>query len=78
MSGSSKITPTQLRANIYEYLDQVLESGEPLEIVRKGRVLRISLEEPLRPLSRLEPHPDYLEGDPEDLVHLDWSDTWAP
>jgi ribosomal-protein-alanine N-acetyltransferase len=27
---------------------------------------------------RLTPHPGTIVGDPEDLVHLDWSDEWRP
>jgi PHD/YefM family antitoxin component YafN of YafNO toxin-antitoxin module len=37
-----KISPTALRKNLYQLLDQVLESGEPIYIKRKGRELMIS------------------------------------
>lgn len=37
-----KISPTALRKNLYQLLDQVLESGEPIIIERKGRELVIS------------------------------------
>lgn len=36
------ITPTALRKNLYQLLDHVLESGEPILIKRKGRELVIS------------------------------------
>jgi len=29
-------------------------------------------------LDLLKAHPDYIAGDPEDLVHLDWSGAWPP
>lgn len=65
-----------LRANLYRLLDRVLETGVPLEIERKGAFLRIAtLEGPGR-LARLRPHPEYLPGDPEDIVHIDWSGEW--
>ena len=35
------ISASQLRQNIYRLLDEVLESGEPIEIERNGRRLRI-------------------------------------
>ena len=35
------ITPTELRSNIYKILDEILNSGVPLEINKGGRRLRI-------------------------------------
>ena len=35
------VTASQLRQNLYQLLDQVLESGVPLEVERNGRRLRI-------------------------------------
>lgn len=67
------ITATKLRANIYRILDQILETGQPVEIERRGRRLKIVPAPPHRKLANLEPHPDFIAGDPEDLVHLDWS-----
>lgn len=65
-----------LRANLYRLLDRVLETGEPLEIERHGARLRIApLERPGR-LERLRPHPGFLPGDPDEIVHLDWSAEW--
>jgi hypothetical protein len=75
-----RITASKLRENVYKILDQVLESGTPVEIERRGRRLRIVPADhaPGRKLDRLEPHPDAIVGDPEDLVHLDWSSEWKP
>lgn len=36
---------TKLRADLYAVLDQVLETGQPVTIVRKGRRLKISVDE---------------------------------
>ena len=65
-----------LRANLYRLLDRVLETGEPLEIERNGARLRIAPLDQAGRLDRLRPHPDFLVGDPEEIVHLDWSDEW--
>lgn len=75
-----KITASKLRENIYKVLDSVLETGAPVEIERRGRKLRIvPVDDPPRSkLNRLQPHPDAIVGDPEDLVHLDWSPEWKP
>lgn len=37
-----KISPTALRNNLYQLLDHVLDSGEPIVIQRKGREIIIS------------------------------------
>lgn len=71
------ITATQLRRNIYRVLDEVIETGVPLEIERKGTILQIVPEEPRKKLDRLKPRA-YLRSDPEELVHLDWSREWRP
>jgi antitoxin (DNA-binding transcriptional repressor) of toxin-antitoxin stability system len=75
-----KVTASKLRENIYKLLDQVLETGAPVEIERRGRRLRIvAADEPPRDkLSRLSRHSDTIVGDPQDLVHLDWSGEWKP
>jgi len=72
------MTPSRLRANLYRILDQILETGAPVEILRKGRRLRIVPPEQGGKLDLLKPHPGFIKGDPEDLVHMDWSDLWRP
>ncbi|MGH3927591.1 MAG: hypothetical protein ACRDTT_32815 [Pseudonocardiaceae bacterium] len=72
------VTASELRTNIYRLLDEVLETGVPLEIERKGRTLRIIADEPASKLARLVPHPGYIVGDPDDLVNTDWSGHWDP
>ena len=71
------LTASKLRENIYEILDQILETGVPVEIERDGKILRIIPVEPPSKLSNLSPR-EYLRGDPEDLVHVDWTDEWQP
>lgn len=72
-----KISATKLRENVYKILDEVLETGEPLEVSRKGRTLIIVPKPPPSKLSRLHPRPT-VKGDAEDLVHIDWSGEWKP
>ena len=71
------LSPSRLRQNLYRILDRVLETGEPVEIWRKGKRLRIVREESGR-FEALRPHPDYLRTDAEELVHMDWSEEWRP
>jgi hypothetical protein len=70
------ITASQLRQDVYRLLDHVLSTGEPLEIERKGRLLRLVPDEPVGRLSRIHVHPDAIVGDPEELVSSDWSSEW--
>lgn len=69
-------TASALRNNIYKLLDQVAEGGAPLLINRKGRVLKIALEEKPDRLAQLPRH-DCIKGDADDLVHQDWSSEWS-
>jgi antitoxin (DNA-binding transcriptional repressor) of toxin-antitoxin stability system len=66
-----KVSATQLRQNLYNLLDQVISTGIPLEIERKGKVLKIIPQNKKSKLDNLEPH-DVINGSPEDIVHVDW------
>jgi len=72
------INPTQLRADLYNILDQILETQQPVEIIRHGKLLEISVKHTLEQskLAHLIPHPGTILGDPEALVHCDWSHEW--
>ena len=71
------LTASKLRQDVYRILDQVIKTGVPVEIVRRGVMLRIiAVERPSR-LAGREEHP-YLLVDSEELVHNDWSDEWKP
>ncbi len=74
------LTASKLRENIYRILDQVAETGIPVEIVRGRRRLKIVPVETSAPdkIARLKARPKVLIGDPEQLVHLDWSKEWKP
>jgi|GEM_PF-1417824 len=68
------LSSTKLRENVYALLDEVLKTGNPLEIERKGHTFLIIPQAPVSKLDRLIPRPT-IKGDPEDLAHLDWSDA---
>jgi prevent-host-death family protein len=72
------MTASKLRANVYKVLDEVLETGAPIEVERKGKRLRIVPVEPRSKLDRLVKRPDFFKVDPESIVHLDWSSEWRP
>lgn len=70
------VSASQLRQDVYRLLDEVLRTGKPLEIERKGRILRLVPDEPRSRLDRIRAHPEVIVGDPEDLVSIDWSAEW--
>jgi hypothetical protein len=73
-----QIKASNLRKDIYRLLDSVIESGEPLEIERNGSFLKVIPEfRKGSKLRRLVKH-TCIVGDPEELVHLDWADSWSP
>jgi hypothetical protein len=73
------ISISKLRSDIYKLLDQVLETGTPLEVERKGKILKIVPgSTSTKKLSRLPRRKGALVGDPEDIVHMDWSNEWKP
>jgi prevent-host-death family protein len=66
------VTPTELRANLYKLLEEVLKTGVPLEIKKGDRKLRIVPVEKVDKLQNLVPRPEVIRGDPEDLVTISW------
>jgi hypothetical protein len=71
-----KVTASKLRENIYNILDQALETGVPVEVERKGRILKIVPETKPSKLAKLKKR-DCIVGDPESIVHMDWLNEWS-
>ena len=71
------LTASKLRENVYRVLDDVIETGEPVEIERNGHRLLIVAEQPRSRLDRLVRRPDIVVGDSADFVHFDWSSEWT-
>lgn len=71
------ITASKLRENVYKILDEAIETGKPVEVIRKGVVLRIVLDQPLGRLARLKKRPGDFVGDPDDIIGMDWSKEWS-
>lgn len=67
------LTASKLRENIYNILDEVLETGVPVEIERNGRKLRIVAEEPPSKLDRLVSRPDFFTADPDETARIGWT-----
>ena len=70
------LTASKLRENIYQILDEAVETGVPVEVVRKGVVLRIIPESRTSKLSRLKKRTAFV-GDPNDIFKIDWRSEWT-
>jgi len=71
------ISLTALRNNLFKIVDQIIRTGNPVFLERKGQRLKIVLEEKKSKLDNLKPH-DCITGDPDDLVQLkvgEWHET---
>lgn len=64
------VTLSDLRANIFRLVDQVIETGVPLEILRNDTRLAISLIEPSRKLEHL-PLRNLFACDPDELIQTE-------
>jgi prevent-host-death family protein len=70
------ISITKLRADLYKIVDQVIETGLPIEIERHGQKVQIIAVDKKSKLANLKSHPGTIIGNPEDYVHIDWSSEW--
>jgi len=66
------ITVTELRGNIYKLLDEVLNTGIPLEINKGGKRLKIIPAGKSNKLQNLVSRPNVIRGNPDDLVDISW------
>lgn len=73
----TRISLTKMRSDLYKIMDRVLETGVPVEIERRGRKIRIIPVAPKSKLDNLVKRPGTIIGDPEEIVHMDWSDEWS-
>ena len=82
--GRVAVSASRLRQDIYRLLDDVIATGDPLVVERRGHRLSIILDEevehvPMKgKLANLRPHPGFITGDPSDLDEITWADAWQP
>ena len=66
------ITVTELRGNIYNLLDEVLKTGIPIQINKKGGKLKIMPVGEINKLENLVSRPGVIKGNPDDLAGISW------
>lgn len=74
----TRLTATRLRAELFSTLDQVVATGEPVEIQRPSGSVRIVRAASTQRLAGLKPHPGVINGNADDLVSLSWEQAWKP
>lgn len=70
------LTATELRKDIYNVLDKVIETGVPADIERHGKHLKIIVIEKPSKFDQYEGIKDLIIGNSDELENLDWSNEW--
>ena len=60
---------TALRNNLFKIVDEVIKTGNPVELERKGHRLRLVMEAKKSKLDNLKKH-DCIVGNPDELIDL--------
>lgn len=72
-----RVTASKLRENVYRILDEAIATGNPVEVVRKGSILKIIPEKRPSKLDRIKKRKDVFVGDTDDIIGMDWSKYWT-
>jgi hypothetical protein len=70
------ISASKLRENVYRILDEAIETGKPVEVLRKGAILTIVPPKRKSKLDGLKKRTGF-SGDLDDIVSIDWSKEWT-
>jgi antitoxin (DNA-binding transcriptional repressor) of toxin-antitoxin stability system len=76
MEGEMRVTATKLRENVYQILDEAIKTGVPVEVIRKGKILKIVPDKPVSKLDRLKKRKVFV-GNSDDIIGMDWSKEWT-
>jgi len=71
-----RVTATKLRENVYQILDEAIKTGVPVEVIRKGKILKIVPDKPVSKLDRLKKRKVFV-GNSDDIIGMDWSKEWT-
>ncbi len=71
------ISLTALRNNIFKIVDEVIKTGNPVELERKGHRLKIVMEAKKSKLENLKSH-DCIVGNPDELIDLKVAEWYEP
>jgi hypothetical protein len=69
------ITPSKLRKNLFNILDELIQTGKPIEIKRKNKILKITVEPPKSKLDNLKRR-NILNCEPDEIIINNWEKEW--
>jgi hypothetical protein len=75
LNTCNMITPSKLRENLYNLLDQVIQTGKPIEVKRKNKILKIIVEPSKSKLDNLKKR-DILNCKPDEIINNNWEKEW--
>jgi len=72
------INTTQFRKDVYNILDEVIKTGRPVEITRKGQILKILCDQNPARLQKLKgkKKKKAYVGNSDEVIGMDWSKEW--
>jgi hypothetical protein len=62
----------QLTTNLINLLEEIVTTGDPIELNWQGNRFQILPVQKRNKLDNLVPHPEVYIGDPNDLVNISW------
>lgn len=71
------MSPTHLRRRLLRLLDRISRQRMTPQTKSEAESAPVSVHRRSK-LDNLKRRPDIILCDPEDLVHIDWSDEWRP
>jgi len=75
---TKRLPATRLRAELFRTLDEVIATGEAVEVRRSAGTVRLVPSTGDSRLTRLRPQADRVVGDAADLAGLTWPEVWRP
>ena len=70
------ISLTELRHDLYQKIDTLIDTGIPIELKRKGHLVKIIVVKQPSKLARLPKRADFIIDEPEGIIHHDWLKDW--
>lgn len=69
---------TRLRAKVFRTPEEVIATGEAVDMRRPGGAVHLVPRAGDSRLVRLQPHPGCIVGDAAELAELSWPEVWRP
>ncbi len=73
-----QVALTQLRTHLYQWIDQLIETGESIEVLRKGKKIKITVDTDFSQSKKRKfiKRNNVINGNPEDIVSINWISEW--